>query len=790
MEVKSIKTIQNIGTFSDFHTGGSLRFEKLTFIYGYNTYGKTTITDIFQSIKDNNPNLLSVRKTIPAQSTSQKIEISIKEASESVLKYENNCWSRNDLSNFIEVFGSEFIHKNLFTGLKSERENKENFTQFILGEEGVSKANEISSKKKELGEKKRNLKNLIPTYVKEKTDAEIQNYLDISIKGLITEDLQSQLVTKEQDKQIESDRLKEPQKILSLPDIVDFQFETSKLSEYAEQINELLKSDYANIKDAVLEKLNAHITHSFSQTGDALQWIDKGKKLAKDTQHGDCPFCGQSLLNATELMQAYDSYFDAEYTQFVSNTEKGLREIYKQLQRCTYNYKSTAQSLLMQVMQYKEINRDENFQVLITALQDEVNQLDEDALNSKKNSVVENTNNSIEEKLKKPYASVSEIDFSDVTHSIGIYEETLQKIQTNFGVIKTNIAEFKRQYQDTQAIVVKISSISEDIEKIKKLLARIEQDQECSNYQNAINEINSLETGVSSLEAELTENQTQYLETYFSKINYLFQRFGSRNFTLELATSNRGHSPIYFLEVKFHNQKINDNELKTVFSESDRRALALAVFWAKVSLKPTKDMTKTVVVLDDPITSFDDNRIINTINVFKDSLTLLGQVIVLTHYPSFLKSFCERTKESSIATKFYKIEKDATTSKLAVEERETFTMSEYEKVFYKIIGFINREHHDCIKYQLRPFIESLYIPIVFAPSIKQAKIDGKDLSSLDKTIDAIFTDVDINRQFHSIRTDLNPDAHIFTSNNPEDVRNFASDMMNFLYSFEFESGQV
>lgn len=161
MEIKRIKTIQNIGTFANFTGGGSLGFEKLTLIYGLNTYGKTTLTDIFQSLKDNNQNILISRKTIPNQVSSQKIELSIKESSisgESDIKFENNSWSRNTLSKNLEVFGTEFIHKNLFTGLNIARENKENFTQFILGEDGVLKANQIAEKKKELGIKKGILK--------------------------------------------------------------------------------------------------------------------------------------------------------------------------------------------------------------------------------------------------------------------------------------------------------------------------------------------------------------------------------------------------------------------------------------------------------------------------------------------------------------------------------------------------------------------------------------------------------------------------------------------------------
>ena len=40
---------------------------------------------------------------------------------------------------------------------------------------------------------------------------------------------------------------------------------------------------------------------------------------------------------------------------------------------------------------------------------------------------------------------------------------------------------------------------------------------------------------------------------------------------------------------------------------------------------------------------------------------------------------------------------------------------------------------------------------------------------------------------HEFRTTLNPDSHLFTSNNNEDMRSFALEMMDYLYSLKFES---
>src|SRR3990172_7866976 len=127
MKIARIKEIKNIGTFANFTNGASLGFEKLTFIYGFNTYGKTTLIDIFQSLKNNN-------------------------------------WTHNDISKHLEVFGTDFMHRNLFTGSTIERDNRVNLTQFILGEQGVRLAGEIATKKKELGDKRRDLKTKAPNF--------------------------------------------------------------------------------------------------------------------------------------------------------------------------------------------------------------------------------------------------------------------------------------------------------------------------------------------------------------------------------------------------------------------------------------------------------------------------------------------------------------------------------------------------------------------------------------------------------------------------------------------------
>ncbi|MFK5981402.1 MAG: AAA family ATPase [Flavobacteriaceae bacterium] len=790
MKITSIKEIKNVGTFANFANGGSVRFEKLTFIYGLNTFGKTTISDIFQSIKDNNSSI-SNRKTIPVLSQSQKIHLSVKDSnSEQSLIFQNDNWQNNRISKYLEIFGSEFIHKNLFTGLSIERKNKENFTQFVLGEKGVELANNIENNKRKLADKRRNLSNKTPVFVKNNNEKEINKFISFSTDNLNIEDVKKQINNLSKIVLDEKKKLEEPDKILNLPDILKFATPEINILTNIKKINQSLQNDYQNIKDEVLRKLEKHISDNFKETDEAEKWIEFGNNNRKTNQSENCSFCGQSLFNAKELIGAYDLYFDEEYSKFITEIEENLEKYKRKYELQKFNNKNVLQNALTQSLKYKSFINTDAFQVQVKTLEEKINLLDEELLFQFKEQLFEAIKNKSLQKNKKPYKKVGLINFDDFKTQINTYLDVCNSASQIIDNIIQIIEGFRQKYKDTKGVTEQIGKYEIQIIELKYKAARLEQDNSCKTYLAEKSEIRKTEKTVLDLESELEKNQTIYLKTYFSKINDLFKVLGSQNFTLEKSKEGRGYKPVYSLKVKFHNKELNDNQLKTVFSESDRRALALAIFWAKIELKDENEKAKTILILDDPITSFDDNRISNSITLFKGSLDSLSQIIVLTHYPNFIKAFCEKTKESEITTKFIKIERNQETSSLEKETRETFTDSLYEKVFSKIMGFINREHHNCIKTDLRPFIENLYIPTVFAKELKEAKRRNDDLSSLNNIINAIFTNEQIKSKFHSYRNNLNPDAHIFTSNNSEDVRNFADELMTFLYSFDFNLNGV
>ena len=175
--LRRIHKIENVGVFKDFQNGSRVQFDKHTIIYGRNTYGKTTLSDILQSLATGDDTIITSRASIPSSEKQQSIEFGFScEASEQKICYKDSKWDSNDIN--IDIFNNNFVEKNIFTGLSIGRSNKENFTDFILGEEDVNLAKSISIDKKNLGEEKKNLIANKPKFIKNPTDEELQCYID------------------------------------------------------------------------------------------------------------------------------------------------------------------------------------------------------------------------------------------------------------------------------------------------------------------------------------------------------------------------------------------------------------------------------------------------------------------------------------------------------------------------------------------------------------------------------------------------------------------------------------
>jgi len=782
MKIKNIIEILNVGNFVSFKKKEDSNFEKLAFIFGLNTYGKTTLCDIFQSLSENDSSVILARRSIPNNNQSQSIKIRVdgNDSKEKTFCFENNSWS-DSLSN-LDVFGSEFIHKNLFTGLTIDHENKKNFTRFILGDEGSILAKDLEKNKKKKSEQTKNLPNLLPQYIRGKSESEIKLFLnrDISNKDLKT--LKEILNTKNQILQKDRNLLKQQTIILNKKEVDNFSVYEFSSHKDIENIQSILSKTHENIqsnsKELFLAHINKHFKHEHKAQSES--WIQSGLKYIQNLDSGQCLFCGQDIVNAKSLIEVYNSYFNEEYKKFVSSITSGLDSDLNKLKQTSFKCSDDATKKATILKEYSElfVEQDKNklseLEKIISTLKDQ-----ETNLLKTLEEIINKLQSLIDLKKKEPSKEVTDsYDYSSFKVLLQEYFEKQKDFKEYINWFQERVVELKKPYKENTK-QVEIEKLEEEIRELEIDVNRLEQNDQCIKYLNSEKEIKALSKRIKELSDKIEQQQSQFLTDYFKKINELFKQFGSKDFELVKEGGNRGHSKVYSLVVKYKGEPILNDNLSKVFSESDKRALALSVFLSKIFLKDANDKKSTIVVLDDPITSFDDSRIRNANEIMDKLSKEVSQIIILTHYEHYIK----RCYDSKFNGSLHKINKDSKTSYLESCDKDDFCLDDMSKNFYSISRFINRENNDLHAQSLRVYLEN-YLKFRFIKQIDKTQVQedsfklGAFIQSLkDKNI---ITEKEFDKLFYT-KNCLNPDHHLYVKTNVEDIRSFASEMIDFLH---------
>ena len=254
---------------------------------------------------------------------------------------------------------------------------------------------------------------------------------------------------------------------------------------------------------------------------------------------------------------------------------------------------------------------------------------------------------------------------------------------------------------------------------IKKFNKQIEQ---------KLRESESIGKRLGVLELRLTTLAENFGEIYLNKINEFLRLFNPH---IQLTKLNRkGTRFVYYLKIMDYDVR-SDSEsisLKHTLSEGDKSSLALSFFLARLSLK--SDIDKTLIVFDDPISSFDNSRRHTTINLLNNISRKANQFILLSHDLNFVKDFSAKSEKCLNL----KIKNNGTSSIIDVHniKRETLSgifkdltvLDEYIKNGEKS-EFDKREVVRCI----RPILEGMF-RIKFFNAFKENEWLGNMISAI------------------------------------------------------------
>jgi len=234
------------------------------------------------------------------------------------------------------------------------------------------------------------------------------------------------------------------------------------------------------------------------------------------------------------------------------------------------------------------------------------------------------------------------------------------------------------------------------------------------------------------------------------------------------------------VKVRFKGQLIPEKDFARVFSESDRRALALAVFWSYLTSLDATIKETLVVVLDDPVTSFDNSRITAVHQEIIKLYMQVRQVIVLSHYDIEVAKILSTYRRNHPIC-LLALENKGNTSIICRKDMEEFVRSEHEQKRRRIMNFVEGVEDSHHAGDLRVFLEA---ELSFRYS-RQLQTIGAVESMLGEKIDKLlengFISPELAGDAHSWRECLNPSHHTWTGDDTEDQRRTAGRFMDFVY---------
>ncbi|MCQ2890930.1 AAA family ATPase [Helicobacter pylori] len=722
----NIKKIKSFKAFCGLDTIEMDEFKHYNIIFGNNGCGKTSLTRAFELLIPKNKHIEKYR-TISADK-SPSIEFECEDRS---YKIEPNSDIRVPPFK-VEIYNSDFLHNNAPLnsefGLKKLDDGTIILEGSVLGEE-TKEINQLKDCRGKVEKRQKKIKdeNDTENTLSAKQESEIKKY-DKEIEK-IRKKMTSNTIKITPGEigindfcKVSKDKFKYQEDVLT-----DLEKDFNKLNEAMKKFDGLkemeLPKDYQTIKDKleflfsfdidkeagkVSEKIKEHI----SKVG--REFIEKGIKLQKEMPDNACPFCTQKIPN--EIIQEYTSYFNKSVETF---------------NQCSLEMSGTLKNILDQ-WNIKEILQSfEQFKPFM----ENFSQNKESLKNALKQIKV------LLEELQK------EVDKKEGAKN----KEEFQKIDKKLLEIQKNI----QQYVDETRNI--LNQKKEQEEKLKKLKTELKE----ARIKKAKHDSYDWQKSKREAERKLSvlicrhERLNCLLEKIDNKLKKLYEQ---KRPDIEAINSylKALNLPKYSLDkdyrIVLNSDALENSVAEMILSDGEKTTLAFAYFLARLKLFYKKeDLKNLVVVIDDPISSLDEQRIYNTSDIVaKINQELAGealkdedkaQVFVLTHNHTFMARLINMVGKHA---RYFQLERNQNQLKIVCKNEvvgyfDTF----YLLLFKEVYEFAKKEKvqnncNEAINYgnKVRILSES-FLKINFIDSFLGEKHDGvfkKDrIKSLIKT---------------------------------------------------------
>ncbi len=638
----------------------------------------------------------------------------------------------------VEIYNSDFLHNNAPLnsefGLKKLDDGTIILEGSVLGEE-TKEINQLKDCRGKVEKRQKKIKdeNDTENTLSAKQESEIKKY-DKEIEK-IRKKMTSNTIKITPDEigindfcKVSKDKFKYQEDVLT-----DLEKDFNKLNEAMKKFDGLkemeLPKDYQTIKDKLEFLFSFNIDKEAGQVSEKIkehiskvgrEFIEKGIKLQKEMPDNACPFCTQKIPN--EIIQEYTSYFNKSVEKFnqcsleMSGTLKNILDQWniKEILQAFEQFKPFMEDF----SQNKESleNALERIKVLLEKLQKEVDKK-EGAKNEKKFQKIDKELLEIQENIQKHVNETRNILNQKKEQEEKLKEWKTKLKEARIKKAKHDSYDWQKSKEEAER---KLSVLDRGHERLNRLLEKID---------NKLKELN-----------DQKRPDIKIINNYLKALNL----------------------PKYSLDkdyrIVLNSDVLENSEAEMILSGGEKTTLAFAYFLARLkSFYKKENLKNLVVVIDDPISSLDEQRIYNTSDIVaKINQELVGealekdeeaQVFVLTHNHTFMARLINMVGKNA---RYFQLERHQNQLKIVCKNKvvgyfDTF----YLLLFKEVYAFAEKEKvqddfNEAINYgnKVRVLLES-FLKINFINSFLGANNVFEE-GKIKKLIETANEEVELN----------------------------------------------
>lgn len=669
--IQQISKLKNFGIFQDYKPSKDLKpFTQYNLFYGWNGSGKSTVAKLFFSLAD---------KKNHSHFENGEFTVQVKDQSD--ISHKNI--STNALN--IRVFNRDFIDRNVnFEESKAnsililseeKKEEMDKYKKLQLEYEAKDADTKLKSKayEKAVEDLKKNLSKWASNIKKsfeliETTNSYYLNYDRTKLSAFI----------KDNRSKIKKDAILTPEEVKDLKNAIkptqknDIGIDTLQQIDVSETVSLFSSLENLLSRSIISKQIDRLITNP-----DINQWVKEGLDIHLKHNSAECEFCKQQLPE--ERINELNNHFSKAYSDLLNDIQALSDEIGDLLNGVDIKLPEAIEL-------YDEFQSE--FQKSKISFSEKQNFC---------KAKLSEAETQIAKKRTNPFELIN-IKFTEIEKAFSEFNSEVIKlveiVEKHNGKNKKFDEEVKKAQYKLELHFVSEILLSEKYDETEKDIKN--QKEELDKVLKALNE---LEIEIKKLEAILI-NESVGADAF----NKALAKFiGRKDISIEFDKSLKGYKL----------KRAGKSETAKNLSEGEKTAIAFVYFISKLK-ENGNSIDKSLIIVDDPISSFDSNHLFHSYSFLKQECEKAQQLFILTHnfqYFKLIRDWLQKknekkrkpdgTVEEKIRSTFYSVEASNEESRKATINNANSTLldfnSEYHFIFHKLFSLMELKALDLEK---------------------------------------------------------------------------------------------